>query len=46
MNLNDVVMFSVKRNECTISFQHMIKAEAINLLTNGDLSEKVEHNKT
>ena len=40
MSVNDVVIFSVTRNDCRISFWYINKDEAINYLENANLNEK------
>ena len=46
VNFNDATIATVKGNNYTILFLYMSKDEAISLLRNEDLTEKVEHYKT
>ena len=40
MNLNDVAIVSIKRNDCRIHFWYMSKNNAIALMTNSNLKNK------
>ena len=42
MNFNDVAIVSVKRSDYRIHFWQMGKDDAINIMNNSDLSEKVD----
>ena len=41
MNFNDVVIVSVKRSDYRIHFWYMSKDDAINIMNNANLNEKI-----
>ena len=44
MSFNDVVVVSVKGNDCRIHLWYIIKDEGVNLLQNSNLSQrKIDH---
>ena len=45
MNFNDVAIVSIKGNDYRIHFWYMIKDEAINIMHNSILNEKLDYYK-
>ena len=43
INLNDVAIISVKGSDYRIHFWHMRKNDAINIMKNSNLNEKVDY---
>ena len=41
MNFNDIAIFSIKENDYRIHFWYMIKDDAISIMSNSILNEKV-----